>query len=143
MSQAINETAITRYITETFSGVETAINFGYTFFFYGSNHKLPFATLASSDNDYDRVSNLDRPGVFRLNLGVTKQTFHSLFGADGITLSDYDFTTLDKIMPHPVYASRWFVCVLNPGDGTFRTIRPLLAEAYEIASRRQAKREKE
>jgi hypothetical protein len=29
-----------------------------------------FATLVSADNKYDRISNLDRPGVFRLNLGV-------------------------------------------------------------------------
>jgi len=28
---------------------------GCTFFFYGADHKLPFATLATADNDYDRV----------------------------------------------------------------------------------------
>ena len=135
----MNEASITQYIIDTFAGVETAINFGYTFFFYGSDHKLPFATLASEDNDYDRVSNLDRPGVFRLNIGVRKQTFQSLFGATGVTLSDFDFTALDQIMPHPVYAPQYFVCVLSPGDATFQTVQRLLAEAYDIALRRHAK----
>lgn len=92
----MNETTITQYITDTFTGVETAQNFGYTFFFYRSDHKMPFATLAASDNDYDRVSNLDRPGVFRLNIGVSRQTFQSLFGSKAIDTSSYDFTVLGR-----------------------------------------------
>jgi hypothetical protein len=47
----MNESSVTDYITKTFPGVETSANFGYTFFFYGSDHRIPFATLASSDND--------------------------------------------------------------------------------------------
>ncbi len=50
----MDETTITQYILDTLADVETAENFGYTFFFYGSDRKLPFATLASSDNEYDR-----------------------------------------------------------------------------------------
>src|SRR5205085_1378573 len=135
----MDETAIVRYITDTFPNVETATNFGYTFFFYGSDHRLPFATLASSDNDYDRVSNLDRPEVFRLNIGVSKETFRSLFGADAIHPAKYDFTMEDKIMPHPHYAAQHFVCVLNPGEATLIKVRELLAEAYELAARRKQK----
>lgn len=74
----MDENSITQYITDTFANVETADNFGYTFFFYGADHMLPFATLAVADYDYDRFSNLDRPGVFRLNIGVSKQTFAEL-----------------------------------------------------------------
>jgi len=136
----MNEALITEYIIDTFPVVETAENFGYTFFFYGAGRKLPFATLATADNDYDRVSNLDRPGVFRLNIGVGKQTFQTLFGTDKID-GGYDFTALDKIMPHPVYAAQCFLCVLNPSDSTFETVRTLLAEAYDLAVRRQRKRE--
>ncbi len=138
----MNEATIARYITDTFPGVETSENFGYTFFFYGPDRKLPFATLSASDNDYDRVSNLDRPGVFRLNFGLSKQTFQSLFGAGDFTLGDYDFTALDRIMPHPEYARQFFVCVLNPGEATLQTVQHLLAEAHDIALRRHAKREK-
>ena len=80
--------------------------------------------------------------MFRLNIGVSKQTFQSLFGTGVVTLSDYDFTALDRIMPHPVYAAQHFQCVLNPGEATFQTVQPLLAEAYDIAARRHAKHEK-
>jgi hypothetical protein len=138
----MNESSVANYITETFAGVETTTNFGYTFFFYGSDHMLPFATLASSDNEYERISNLDRPGVFRLNIGVSRQTFQSLFGAAKVDVSSYDFTLLDVIMPHPDYAPQNFICVLSPSEATFERIRPLLAEAYQIAVQRTDRRTK-
>ena len=137
-----NETSVTHYITQTFPEVETSTAFGYTFFFYGSDHRLPFATLASADNEYDRVSNLDRPGVFRLNIGVSKQTFQSLFGTAKVDAGSYDFTVLDTFMPHPDYAQQNFICVLSPSEATFERIRALLAEAYDIAVRRHTRRNK-
>jgi Family of unknown function (DUF6194) len=136
----MDDMALTHYLTSTFANVETSTAFGYTFFFYGDDHKLPFATLASSDNEYDRVSNLDRPGVFRLNIGVGKQTFQALFGTGSVDVSGYDFTALDTIMPHPDYAAQSFICVLSPSAATFERLQPMLAEAYEIARRRYARR---
>jgi len=138
----MDETSVVNYITETFPGVETTTNFGYTFFFYRSDHILPFATLISSDQDYDRFSNLDRPGVFRLNIGVSRETFQSLFGTAKVDVSSYDFTALDVIMPHPEYAQQSFICVLAPSEATFERVRALLAEAYDIAVRRYTRRSK-
>jgi hypothetical protein len=137
---SVDEASITQYIVDTFANVETADNYGYKFFFYGADNMHPFATLAVADYDYDRYSNLDRPGVYRLNIGVSKQTFQALFGAGKVDASGYDFTALDTIMPHPEYASQSFICVLNPSAETFETVRQLLAEAYDVAVRRQAKR---
>jgi hypothetical protein len=139
---AMNESSVAEYIMKTFPDVETTTNFGYTFFFYKSDHKLPFATIASSDNEYESISQLDRPGVFRLNLGIGKETFQSLFGAAKIDVSKYDFTALDVIMPHPDYAKQHFICVLSPGEATFERITLLLAESYEIAVRRFNRRNK-
>ena len=137
-----NESSVADYITSTYPGVETGTNFGYTFFFYGSDHTLPFATIASSDNENDRVSNLDRPDVFRLNIGVSRQTFQSLFGTAKVDISSYDFTVLDVILPHPHYAQQNFICVLSPSEATFERLREMLAEAYDIAVRRYKKRNK-
>lgn len=131
---------MSRYITETFADVETSENFGYRFFFYRDDHMLPFATIASADNEYDRVSQLDRPGVFRLNLGVSKATFQRLFGSEKPRLEAYDFTALDTLMPHPEYAAQAFLCVLSPSPETFEQLRPLLAEAYELAASRYQRR---
>lgn len=159
----MDEAAITRYIADTFDGVDVVvasreagspeIAWGDTFFSYDPDrdlepkYKFPFATIVTKDyGDFDRASNLNRPGVFRLNIGVGKDTYRSLFGpqppppgASGVVDTGHDFTAVDQIMPHPVYAPQSWVCVLNPGEATFRAVRPLLAEAYELAVRRCAK----
>ncbi len=134
----MDESTAEKYIMETFPEAQVAENFGYKFFFHGDNHKLPFATLAFSDNEHDDVSNLDRPGVFRLNVGVSRQTFESLFGTARVNASEYDFTALDTIMPHPHYAAQHFICVLSPSETTWQKLREFLNEAYEIAARRNA-----
>lgn len=135
----MNETDLTRYITDTFPNVETAENFGYTFFFYGADHKRPFATLAASDNDYDRSSNLDRPGVYRLNIGVSRATFRALFPPEESAGAAWDYTALDRLMPHPEYAAHFFLCVLNP-DSTLATVKELLSEAHQLAAKRNESR---
>jgi hypothetical protein len=132
----IDETFIASYITSTFADVETAVNLGYTFFFYRDDHMHAFATIASNGNEYEQISKLDRPGVYRLNIGVGRETFQSLFGTKKINVSDYDFTVLDTLLPHPDYSSQSFICVLSPSEVTFERIRPMLAEAYEIAMKR-------
>ena len=132
----MDEAAITEYIRNTFPGVETTDASGYTMFFYGADRKLPFTTIASSDNEHDGVSNLDRPGIFRLNIGVTKETFQSLFGPSPIEAADYDYTGVDKFLPHPDYAAWHFVCVLNPSERSTDQVKVFLAEGDGIAERR-------
>jgi len=138
----MNESSVVEYITTTFPEVETTTAYGYTFFFYKSDRLLPFATLISSDQEYDLVSNLDRPGVFRLNIGVSRKTFQSMFGTAKVDVSNYDFTALDVIMPHPEYAQQHFICVLSPSEATFERVRLLLAEAYDMAVRRYTSQNK-
>jgi len=136
----IDESFLTSYITSTFENVETTVNMGYTFFFYRDDHMHAFATIASNGNEYEQISKLDRPGVYRLNIGVSRETFRSLFGTKKINVSDYDFTALDTIMPHPDYSSQFFLCVLSPSETTFEKIKPLLTEAYEVAMKRYNRR---
>ena len=136
----MDENALAQYIVETFPNVESSDNFGYKFFFFGDDHRLPFATIAASDNEYESISQLDRPGVFRLNIGVSKQTFQARFGSGEISTSDYDFAELDRIMPHPNYYKQFFVCVLNPSEANLPTVKGMLAEAHAIAERRYQKR---
>ncbi len=139
----MDPTAVSRFITTEFSGVEAMDANGDTFFFAGPDRRMPFATLVRS-NFNDAASDLDRPGVFRLNIGVSRATYQSLFGLDparagpdGIVETGHDFTALDRIMPHPVYAPQFWVCVLNPGAETWETVRSLLTEAHDRAARRQ------
>ena len=110
------------------------------------SRRLPFATIVTKDyRDFDESSQLDRPDVFRLNIGVSRDTFRALFGyapsEDSTQSASYDFATLDRLMPHPVYAPQSFVCVLNPRPETFEVVKPLLAEAYSIVATRHARKQ--
>ena len=136
----IDESFITSYITNTFENVETTVNLGYSFFFYRDDHMHAFATIASTGNEYEKISNLDRPGVYRLNIGLRRETFQALFGKGKSDLSPYDFTALDTIMPHPDYSAQFFLCVLSPSEATFERIKPLLTEAYDIAVKKYNQR---
>jgi hypothetical protein len=51
----------------------------------------------------------------------------------------HDFTALNQILPHPIYAPQSWICVLNPSKATFQTVPPLLAEAYALAVKRHNK----
>jgi len=129
--------ALAHHIASTFEDVTVTEAYGYTFFFYGDDRMMPFATMIAQDTEHDRVSNLDRPGVYRLNLGIEKATFRRLF--EGV--SEPDYTALDRLMPHPEYAAQSWLCVLAPSDETFsRDVQPLLEEAYRLAKRRQERR---
>lgn len=144
----MDEASLIQYIVDTFDGVDVVEAPGATFFFYDPgreeppDRRFPFATIVSNDN-FDRASNLNRPSVFRLNVGVSRDTYRSLFGPkpprpgpDGVVDTGHDFTALDQLLPHPVYAPQSWVCVLNPSAETFEAVRPLLAEAYDRCVRR-------
>ena len=86
-----------------------------------------------------------------VTIGISKETYRSLFGtqisqpspsdAGEATGSGYDFTALDRLMPHPVYGPMYWVCVLNPSTETFQeVVAPLLGEAYDRDVSRHARR---
>jgi len=153
----MDQEAIIRYITDTFAGVDVlrptaGPGAGDTFIFYDPQrnldpqHRFPFATIVTKDyGDFDNASQLNRPNVFRLNIGVSRDTFRALSGAAPGAESDespaYDYAALDRLLPHPVYAPQSWVCVLNPSPETFDAVKPLLADAYARVATRHARRQ--
>ena len=141
---------IARSIQAAFEGVEVLQASGDTFFFVGdqpADQRMPFATIVTS-NAHDRASDLDRPGVFRVNIGISRESYEARFGPPPpgpITAepldTGHDYTALDVLMPHPIYASLNWVCVLNPGGPTREALQPLLTEAHGIALARRERRE--
>lgn len=125
--------AIEQYITEQLPNVTTLDNFGYRFFFYGTDQVLPFVTIAASDNEHDKISDLDRDGVFRVNIGISKDTYNKLF-ADSKT--EWDYTELNRFMPHPDYAAQHFICVLNPEEDRLSETIRFIEEAHLVAKNR-------
>ncbi|GAB2971181.1 DUF6194 family protein [Saccharothrix stipae] len=146
----MNADELRDHISSTFAGVRTMEASGDTFFLYDPDgdlppeRQMPFATLVTDDN-YDRVSGLSRPGVFRLNIGLTKATYTAMFGAvpterdeAGVFDTGFDHARPDVVMPHPVYASQHWVCVVSPIEATLDVVRSLLTEAHGFAARKHA-----
>ncbi|WP_129843724.1 DUF6194 family protein [Streptomyces sp. RFCAC02] len=121
------------------------IAWGDTFFFHDpdgdSPRRMPFATLVTKDYPgFDTESDLDRPGVFRLNVAVGRTVFEQLMGyppaAHQGRHARFDYTVTDLLLPHPCYAAQGWVCVLNPARNTGEQARSLLAGARARAVRR-------
>lgn len=113
-------------------------SFGYTFFFYGPEQILPFVTFAASDNEHDKISNLNRDGVFRVNIGIAKDSFSKLFPGNE---SSWDYTALNRFMPHPDYAAQHFICILNPEGDRLTEAIAFINEAHLIAKLRFDKKQ--
>jgi hypothetical protein len=101
---------------------------GDTFCFYDpdatADQKLPFATIATHDTPgWDEVSDLDRPGAFRVNLAVGRK--HQPDVGEPI-----DYSVADTVLPHPQYAAQGWVAVVNPGASTAERVRELIGVAY-------------
>ena len=124
---------ITTWIISTYPETKVASAMGATFFSLTDDHWPNFATIVTTDeHDMGTPSNLAREGVFRLNLGVGKDTFQRLVGS----VAAPDYAELDRILPHPVYAKQRWVSILNPSRGTFDAVcKPLIAEAHERLAR--------
>lgn len=124
---------------EALDGVVTTPLNDDSFFFYDPDaigdmaRMFPMATIVTSDA-YDDHSDLGREGIFRLNIGLDKESFLALFGAKAAELTS-DYTALDTVMPHPVYGDSYFICVLNP-DISWPQVRALLGKARDVAASR-------
>jgi uncharacterized protein DUF6194 len=45
-------------------------------------------------------------------------------------MEEPDYATLDRLVPHPVYAKQHWISILNPSEASFRdAVIPLIAEA--------------
>ncbi len=144
---------ILKYCLDCMDGTVLTESWGEKGIFYNPRNRLKrgvyVLTAKEKDGENDRSSRLDREDVFRINFGVRKSTFLKLFGTvpprackGGVVNMDFDFSALDLLMPHPVYAWMGWLCVLNPADSTFEQIKPLVREAYSYAQEKFEERVK-
>ena len=134
----------------SFPGLDTMRDAHARFFFYDPDRdtphdkRQPFATVVDAD-DYDgeRVSDLSRPGVYRVNAGVSRETYRALFGPEppwgkggGPVDTGHDFSVLDTFLPHPVYAPMSWICILSPSEANWPRLQEHLREAHALALRR-------
>jgi hypothetical protein len=125
-------------------GLVAIESWGETALFHNPGRALPrgvyFATLKQRDGAHDRASRLDRPGVFRLSLGTSRDLFAARFGPPpgrpekgGVVAGPWDFTALDQCTPHPVYGWMGWVSILNPSVASFEALGPMAEAAHARA----------
>lgn len=135
---------ISEVIVSRFPGVIAKISWGETAFFYNPDHSLPngayFCTIKDHDGKNDGASKLDRQGVFRVAIGLPSDTYVGLFGAKpsrpqkgGVVDTGHDFTRVNELMPHPIYAWMGWVQMLSPAKRRFADILPLIEMAHQAA----------
>ena len=129
----MNEVEFEKIVMEL-PNVHREESFGYAMFFVGNDNRLPFVTIAKTDNDFDHMSNLERDGVFRLNIGISKETFNKLIS--NRLDEEFDYSVLNLFLPHPHYAKQHFVCILNPEGDNLEKTKQLIIEAHSIAEGR-------
>lgn len=133
---------IMQYICNRLSGVVPKASWGETALFYNPGWVLPngiyFCTLKEHNGENDKASNLDRENVFRVAIGLRPKTYIRLFGQKptrpnkgGIVATQHDFTELNELMPHPIYAWMSWAQILSPSRDKFEEVFPLIEEAHQ------------
>lgn len=136
----------------SFPGTDILRTSGADFFYYDPQRDVPhdkrqpFATVITAD-DYDHASNLAQRGAYRVNMGVSRETYRSLFGSEpawgkdgGPVATGHDFTRLDTFLPHPIYAPMGWICIVCPSESRWPTVQDHLREAHALAARQYARR---
>ena len=62
VESVMNQQQVEAFV-ESLPNVQSSEAYGYRFYFFGDDHRMPFLTIANSDNEYDNRSNLNREGV--------------------------------------------------------------------------------
>ena len=131
--------AIIAYLTITYPATDVVTIPGAWFFSLDPEKHWPnYATIVTTDeHDTGSPSNLSaRPDVFRLNLGVDKATLQRYAGVD----PEPDYTALDRVLPHPVYAAQHWISILSPAWATWNeTVVPLIAIAHDRLAAQRAR----
>lgn len=131
---------IVAYIRKTYPETVVLEAGGTWFFSFDAEKHFPnFATIVTN-NDYDDGSDLDRPGVYRLNLGLSRPTFERLVGDLLDSKAPPDYTALDTLLPHPTYAAQLWISILNPSATRYRdVVIPLIGEAHDRLAAQHAR----
>lgn len=119
---------------------ETA--WGDAFFYYAPDGQVPqttqpFATIVTKDYPGDDLCDLDREGVFRVNVHAGRAAVEEVAASTGV---DVDLAASDQLVVHPVYGPMGWLAAVDPGPSTSESLTALLRSAYDDARARYERR---
>lgn len=148
--------AILDHLRERCEGIDILSTPGCHFVYYDPERSIPhdrrqpFATIVVHDTAHgssDQASDLARRGLYRVNLGVERETYRAMLGPEpawgpggGVVETDHDLTQVDTWLPHPIYAPMSWVSIVAPSDESWPRLRELLHEAHAKARHEHARR---
>lgn len=121
------------------------LSWGDHFFYYAPDGRVPrnrqpYATIVTKNYPDDTESRLDDEGRWRLNIHVGAEAFADLVGHPPTAEeSGVDYSVTDTFLPHPLYGTSGWVCVVNPAGATTERALEALRVAH-AADRRRAER---
>ena len=147
----IDVNTIETYLLETYEHINPVNSWGERSYFVNPEMKLKrgsyFATVKSKDGENDRASHLNRPRVFRFNIGLTTDKYEEMFGIrpprppkGGAIEGNFNFQALNVFMPHPVYGWLGWIAINNPNADNFAKSHEYLDIAYKKALRTTMKK---
>jgi len=131
-------------ICSRLDGIKPKSSWGETSLFYNPDNLLPngvyFCTIKEKNGDNDKASELDRDNVFRISIGLPPKIYEDLFGIKPtrptkgcIVSTKHDFTQLNALMPHPIYAWMSWAQILSPSQEKFDEILPYIIKSHSSA----------
>lgn len=135
---------IKELVHRDFKDVVEKYAYSETTFFYNPGNTLPngvyFLTIKENDGPNDKASDLARPTVYRVSFKPSPEEYRKAFGekpkrpAKGEVVDlDYDFSTEDVWMPHPIYSWMGWTMVLSPSESHFDKLKTHIDWAYHDA----------
>jgi hypothetical protein len=142
---------ILQYLLQRYPELKIIDVWGETSLFYNPDDSLKrgiyFCTLKNKDGENDKISHLHRADVFRVNFGISKKTFVSIFNTipkrpvkGGVIEGDYDFQAYDILTPHPIYGWMAWVSILNPSKKSLEIMQALIDESYRLCTQKYKKK---
>jgi hypothetical protein len=142
---------LTHFLLEKFPGLIVIKAWGETSFFFNpdgsSSRGTYFCTIKEKNGKNDQSSALDRPEIYRFSFALARATFLELFGSipqrppkGGIITGPHDFTQLDTLLPHPIYAWMCWVAILNPSEQSFSKLEGMLEQSYQLVVKKHRKK---
>tara|TARA_A200000159_G_scaffold159823_1_gene178990 strand:+ start:2703 stop:3215 length:513 start_codon:yes stop_codon:yes gene_type:complete len=138
-------------LASRFHGLVAKSSWGETALFYNPSQLLPsgvyVATVKEHDGDNDRASQLDRPGIYRFSVGIGNVAYGRRFGVKParplkgeVVATGHDFTAVDVVLPHPVYAWMGWISILSPSSESIRQLWPDIEVGYALAQKKYSSR---
>jgi hypothetical protein len=153
LSNSLSSQEIVTYCLKNYPDLVLVNSWGEKALFYNPQNSLKrgvyVLTIKEKDGPNDVASEINRENVYRVNFGIGKEQFIKLFGtvpkrpkAGETAAMSCDYTALNTLMPHPVYAWMGWVSILNPSKEIFLDVIPLIDLAYTIAKQKFLSRKK-